>query len=85
MEKLELKIKGNGLVAQSGGPSAVINNSVCDIVSEWTKNNSPRTLYGALYGIRAILDENFVNLSFQKQHIVEKLKHTPGAALGSGR
>ncbi len=75
---------GNGLVAQSGGPTAVINNSVCGVVQGWKKMNSD-ILYGALYGIRGVLEETFIDLTKQSSRIIKGLKNTPGAALGSCR
>lgn len=75
---------GNGLVAQSGGPTAVINNSVCGVVQGWKKMNSGK-LYGALYGIRGVLEETFIDLTKKNSRIIEGLKNTPGAALGSCR
>jgi ATP-dependent phosphofructokinase / diphosphate-dependent phosphofructokinase len=75
---------GNGLVAQSGGPTAVINSSVCGVVQGWQKVNSG-SLYGALYGIMGVLEESFIDLTKQSSSIIEGLKNTPGAALGSCR
>lgn len=75
---------GNGLVAQSGGPTAVINSSVCGVVQGWQKLFSGN-LYGALYGIRGVLEEAFIDLTGQNITTIEGLKHTPGAALGSCR
>lgn len=75
---------GNGLVAQSGGPTAVINSSVCGVVQGWQKANSG-SLYGALYGIRGVLEESFIDLTKQSSSVIEGLKNTPGAALGSCR
>lgn len=77
--------KGNGVVAQSGGPTAVINNSLCGVIQGWLNNNFEGTLLGALYGIRGVLEDRFINLSCQKRENIEGLKFTPGTALGSCR
>ncbi len=76
---------GNAVVAQSGGPTAVINNSVCGVVQEWQRHRPAGTLYGALYGVRGILEGEYVNLSAQSGDLIEGLRYTPGVALGSSR
>ncbi|MEW5921136.1 MAG: 6-phosphofructokinase [Bacillota bacterium] len=80
-----MKIRGNGIVAQSGGPTAVINNSVCGVIQAWEEQGNAGRLYGAMHGIKGVLEEKFINLSAQSRDIVEGLRHTPGAALGSCR
>lgn len=77
--------KGNAVVAQSGGPTAVINNSVCGVIHGWQKHGFSGKLYGALFGITGVFNENFIDLSSQETKAVENLRHTPGAALGSCR
>lgn len=76
---------GNAVVAQSGGPTAVINNSVCGVVQEWRRSGRKGTLYGSLFGIRGVLEDNLLDLSGQRPEIIEGLRYTPGAALGSSR
>jgi 6-phosphofructokinase 1 len=78
-------IRGNGLVAQSGGPTAVINNSVCGILHQWHQYSAAGNLYGALFGISGILKENLANLSVLNEKDVLRMRYSPGAALGSSR
>ncbi|MEW6662470.1 MAG: 6-phosphofructokinase [Bacillota bacterium] len=80
-----MKLHGNGVVAQSGGPTAVINNSVYGVIREWQKTDGLGTLYGGLHGIKGILQEDFINLSAQQSSVIDGLRYTPGAALGSCR
>ncbi len=81
-----LRLSGNGIIAQSGGPTAVINNSVCGVIQEWQKRaEGGGTLYGSLYGIKGVLEDNLVNLSALTRGTVAALGYTPGAALGSCR
>lgn len=81
-----MKLLGNGIIAQSGGPTAVINNSVCGVIQEWQKRVAGNsTLYGALYGIKGVLEDNLVNLSALTRRTIASLSYTPGAALGSCR
>ena len=78
-------LSGNGVVAQSGGPTAVINNSVCGVVQEWLKKQLQGTLYGAVNGIEGIINKDLINLSSQTSEFISGLRYTPGAAIGSCR
>ncbi|MBS3737251.1 6-phosphofructokinase, partial [Candidatus Bipolaricaulota bacterium] len=53
---------GNLLVAQSGGPTAVINNSLYGVIKESKKHPEITGIYGALHGIEGVLEENIVDL-----------------------
>lgn len=76
---------GNCIIAQSGGPTAVINSSLCGLIKEAMGRNNIGNIYGALYGVEGILQEQFIDLKKQEEQIINGLCHTPGAALGSGR
>ena len=54
----------NILIAQSGGPSMVINQSLVGVVLAARGNPDVGKIYGALHGIQGILDEQFVDLRF---------------------
>ncbi len=46
-------LQGNAVIAQSGGPTAVINSSVCGAVQTWlAAENRPGTIYAAISGIK---------------------------------
>src|SRR5438046_1221620 len=76
---------GNLLVAQSGGPTAVINSSVAGVIQEAGKHNCIEEIYGGLNGILGILNEDLIDLNEEKARTIEGLKHTPAAALGTCR
>src|SRR4029079_5079267 len=76
---------GNLLVAQSGGPTAVINASVAGAVQEAGKHEVIEEIYGGLNGILGILNEELIDLNEEKARTIEGLKYTPGAALGTCR
>lgn len=77
---------GNLLVAQSGGPTAVINASVAGVVQEAGKHPEQiEEIYGGLNGILGILNEDLIDIQEEKRSIIEGLKHTPAAALGTCR
>ncbi|MBI3878118.1 MAG: 6-phosphofructokinase [Verrucomicrobia bacterium] len=76
---------GNLLVAQSGGPTAVINASVAGVIQEAGRHECIEEIYGGLNGILGILNEELVDLNDEKAKTIEGLKHTPAAALGTCR
>ncbi len=76
---------GNLLVAQSGGPTAVINASIAGVVQEARQHDTIRGIYGGLNGILGILKEELTDLRREKASTIKALKHTPGAALGTCR
>jgi 6-phosphofructokinase 1 len=79
------ELAGNLLVAQSGGPTVVINSSLAGIVQEALNHECIGEIYGALNGLHGILNGQLVDLASESQHVVRGLRHTPGAALGSFR
>lgn len=79
--------KRNVIVAQSGGPSPVINSSLQGIV-EGCLENHPEIgeVYGAWHGIEGILKEELINLTAQPREELELLRFTPSAgAIGTCR
>jgi 6-phosphofructokinase 1 len=80
-----MEIKGNIVVGQSGGPTAVINQSLVGIVLEARKHPSVGKVLGARHGIVGIMKEDFVDLSEQSETTLERVALTPAAALGSCR
>jgi 6-phosphofructokinase 1 len=76
---------GKLLVAQGGGPTAVINQSLAGIVLEARKFGQVSRVYGALHGIRGIVDEAFVDLTQESAETLESVAQTPSSALGSTR
>lgn len=85
MAKKFKKLKGNMLIAQSGGPTAVINQTLVGAVLAARKHECIKKVYGAKHGIQGILDENFINLGRESVSNLEKVAQTPSSALGSVR
>lgn len=79
------ELVGHLLVAQSGGPTSVINASVAGVIQEAGKHGLIEEIYGGLNGIYGILNEDLIDLNEEKARAIEGLKHTPGAALGTCR
>jgi ATP-dependent phosphofructokinase / diphosphate-dependent phosphofructokinase len=73
------------LVAQGGGPTAVINQSLAGVVLEARRFPGVERIYGARHGVRGIVNEDFVDLTQETSHNLEQVAATPGSALGSTR
>lgn len=76
---------GKILVAQGGGPTAVINQSLVGVALEARRFGEVRRIYGARHGVRGIVDEDFVDLTQETSHNLELVANTPASALGSTR
>ncbi len=73
------------LVAQGGGPTAVINQSLAGVVLEARRHLGIERVYGARHGVRGIINEDFVDLTSETSHNLELIAGTPSSALGSTR
>jgi ATP-dependent phosphofructokinase / diphosphate-dependent phosphofructokinase len=73
------------LIAQGGGPTAVINQSMVGAVLESRKFNNVDLVYGAFHGVRGIVDEELLDLTQETTHNLEMVANTPSSALGSTR
>lgn len=78
-------MQGKWLVAQGGGPTAVINQSLVGVVLEARRFHQIGRVYGARHGVRGIIDEDLVDLSQETAHNLEAVARTPSSALGSTR
>ena len=78
-------LAGNAVIAQSGGPTAVINQSLVGAIKEMVKSKEIRGIYGARHGIKGNLNEDFVDLRAETPRSLERIAKTPSAALGSVR
>ena len=79
-------MKGNVIVGQSGGPTAVINSSLAGVFKT-AKERGFAKVYGMRYGIQGFLDEQYIDLSdhIKNELDLELLKRTPSAFLGTCR
>ena len=69
----------NLVVAQSGGPTPVINSSLRGIVEAAREFHAIGTIYGARHGIEGVLKEELLDLSAQPAEEVALLRFTPAA------
>ncbi|MGB7158205.1 MAG: 6-phosphofructokinase [Tepidisphaeraceae bacterium] len=77
--------RGNAVIGQSGGPTAVINQSLVGVVEELRKAGHVNRLLGARHGVRGIVNEQFIELNDVPDELLARIAKTPAAALGSTR
>ncbi len=78
----------NCMVAQSGGPTAAINASLCGVIEGAAASEHYRTVYGSLNGITGILNNKLLNLTelmSENPDYMDRLARTPAMFLGSCR
>jgi len=75
----------NCLVAQSGGPTSVINATLAGVVKGNQLNQIYDKVYGGLHGVEGILQEMLVDLTHMSEEENYVLRQTPASALGSCR
>ena len=80
-----MKLEGKVLIAQGGGPTAVINQSLVGAVLEARKYPQVTRVYGALNGVSGIINEEFLDLTQETEHNLEMVANTPSSALLSTR
>ena len=74
-----MSVARNLVVAQSGGPTPVINSSLRGIIEAARQFDAVGTVYGARHGIEGILKEELLDLSAQTAEEVALLRFTPAA------
>src|SRR5271170_4758234 len=83
--KREAVRSGKLVIAEGGGPTAVINQSLAGAVLEARLFPQIERIYGARYGVRGIVNEDFIDLSAESRANLEAIAATPSSALGSTR
>ncbi len=79
------KLTGKAVVAQGGGPTAVINQSLVGAVLQARRYPWIEKIYGARHGVRGIVEEDFLDLTQVTRHNLEMVAKTPSSALFSTR
>jgi ATP-dependent phosphofructokinase / diphosphate-dependent phosphofructokinase len=78
-------LKGNAVIGQSGGPTAVINQSLVGVIQEAKKAGHILDLLGARHAVRGIINQDFLQLEKYPDELLERIAQTPASALGSTR
>ena len=78
-------MSANALIVHGGAPTAVINASLYGAIQEAKRHPEIGKFYAALGGMRAVLEERFLDLMSVPQEQLELLPHTPASAIGTSR
>ena len=76
---------GNILIMQSGGCTAVINQSLAGIITSYQKIAPQSRIFGADHGVEGILSGNIPDITDISNETIKSLGAAPGSALGSTR
>src|SRR5512135_1496881 len=79
------KLTGKAVIAQGGGPTAVINQSLVGAVLQARRYPWIEKIYGACHGVRGIVEENFLDLTQVTRRNLEMVGKTPSSGLFSTR
>jgi len=78
-------MKGNAIIGQFGGPTSVINSSLCGLIQEGLKSKKIDKVLGMRYGIQGFMNDDVIDLGKEAPQVIEGLRQTPSSALGSCR
>ena len=84
---MDMNIKGNAIVGQSGGPTTAINATLAGVVRGALANKNIGKVYGMRNGIEGLLERRIIDLgeALGSSEKLYSLERTPAAALGSCR
>lgn len=78
-------LQGNAILGQSGGPTSVINASLCGVIQQCLAEKGIKKALGMRYGIQGFMQGNVIDLGREDPKVIEGLRSTPSSALGSCR
>ena len=78
-------LSGNAVIGQSGGPTAVINQSLVGCIEGLRGCDAIGKILGAHHAVRGIVDNDFIDLTHIPQDRLDRIANTPSSALGSSR
>jgi ATP-dependent phosphofructokinase / diphosphate-dependent phosphofructokinase len=75
---------GNLLLVQAGGPTQVLNTTLCAALEEAARQNG-RKIFGSRRALEGLINGDLVDLGFLSSSQIDQVRRSPGAALGSSR
>src|SRR5689334_13092476 len=89
MSAMPTLLKGNAVIGQSGGPTAVINESLVGAVEALrgtlVKRGVVKKVFGMRHGVNGLVKNSLVDLTRTPAKLLRQIAATPSAALGSSR
>jgi len=76
---------GNLLLVQAGGPTQVLNETLCAALDEANRQPGSRKIFGSRRALQGMIRGDLVDLSFLTSSQIDLVRRSPGAALGSSR
>jgi ATP-dependent phosphofructokinase / diphosphate-dependent phosphofructokinase len=76
---------GACLIAQSGGPTSVLNASALGCIEAALKSSNITKVYGAAHGIKGVLNDQIIDLTLEDPEELALIKYTPASVLGTCR
>jgi ATP-dependent phosphofructokinase / diphosphate-dependent phosphofructokinase len=80
-----MALRGNLLIGQGGGPTAVINASLLGVVREAQRHEEIGRILGARFGLLGLLNDDMIDLGQENDDVLERVARTPASALGTCR
>lgn len=80
-----MRHSGNAAIAHGGGPTAVLNASLAGVCDAWTRYRENDALFGALFGVRGVLNNEFIDLAKVAETRIRSAARAPGSLIGSSR
>jgi len=77
--------KGNAVVAQSGGPTGVINASLVGVIEQAIKSPRIEKIYGAIHAVAGMVEDHFIDLTNLSPALLERVAASPSSAIGTSR
>ena len=79
------RLKGNAVVGQSGGPTAVINQSMVGVVEQLIEDDHVDQILGARHAVAGMVKNDFVDMKSIGKEVLDRVANSPSAGLGSSR
>lgn len=77
--------KANAVVAQSGGPTGVINASLVGVIEEAKKHPEIENIYGSMHAVAGMVKDDFIDLGKLSAETLELVAASPSSAIGTSR
>ncbi|NCB41162.1 MAG: 6-phosphofructokinase [Clostridia bacterium] len=79
------QLYGACLIAQSGGPTSVLNASALGCIEAALQSSNITKIYGAAHGIKGVLNDQIIDLTLEDPKELSLIKYTPASVLGTCR